>query len=193
MNSKLIVVVETVYKYIQIGFYFWIYLLRGFIIYGIVPTGCALILTIHDIRNPLEDSDIKNLYKNHYKKYAKYKLQSFVFIFIIIISYSALFYLNDYNNNISIIATIFFIYIGLMTIVIFTYCIHFLVWKNVDFKQSIILSFVTSIRKLMISISILGIFILLFAIGKFNFLLLLVVAPTIYGILSTLVMRTVIE
>lgn len=190
-KSKLIIVVETIYKYILVSFYFWINLLKGFVIYSLIPACCALVLTISDLQNLL-DNDIKTTYKAYYEKYRKYKFQSFLFIFIIILCYFSLFFLNEYNNSIATIITIVIIYVGLMTIILFTYCVHFLTFQKMDFKQSILISFVTSIKKLFISVSIFGFFLLLYLIAKGNFFLFIVVAPVGYGLMSIYVIKRAI-
>lgn len=175
-----------------LSFYFWINLLKGLVVYSFIPASCALIITISDMGS-LHESDIKMIYKRNYQKYNKYKLQSFLFIFIIILCYVTLFYLNDFNNNISTIFTIFIIYIGLMTIILFTYCIHFLAFKNLDFKQSILLSFVTAIKKIIISGSILGFYLLLYTIAKMNLFLFIVFVPIGYGLFSFYVIKGVVK
>lgn len=180
MNSKVYIILNKAYKYFKASFYFWLYLLRGLAVYGLIPSACSLFSIIEDIKQNEDRDEIKKLFSLYYRQYSIYKVQSLIFSFIIILIYAFLFFLNKVNNKISLILTIVLIYSLAMILLILTYTINYLVVEKYNFKKSLIYSFVSTVKNIFASISILISFIILFTIGKMNLIFLIFLTPFIY-------------
>jgi uncharacterized membrane protein YesL len=172
---------------------YWVYLLKGMIIYGLIPASCAVLLTIDHIQKDKMDEDIKTLFKKYYKQFDIYKVQSFIFALFIILCYTALFYLNRTEGNISIFLTVIFIYLLAMILTIFSYCINLLAFKGQTIKQAFLLSFYMVFKHVLISFSIIAIISILYASALKNFAFFIIFGPFLYGIGIKFAVRKVIE
>ncbi|MEK3887927.1 hypothetical protein [Bacillus sp. FSL K6-3431] len=123
MNSKLYSFFHQLYSYLKVSLYFWLYLVRGWVIYGLIPAGCALILTIREVKDNKERDEVAVLFKKYWLRYSRYKFPSFLFSFIIIVFWSVLFSLNMQDNSLAAALTIAAFYFFTMTFVLLAYAI----------------------------------------------------------------------
>lgn len=175
---------QMIYKLFQVSFYFWIYLLRGLVLYSVIPALSAMLLTINDILADDDEGDVKEKYKKYFHMYKRYKLQSFMFTSIIIFSNVVLFYLNKMEGNLSIILSIVAIYILFFTAVTLTYCVNYLVIKQLSFKQSFALAFISVVRNIMRTLLLIVVIFLLYLAAYWNLVFFVFFGPFIFGLVS---------
>jgi uncharacterized membrane protein YesL len=189
-NNKLYNFIDALYTYFKVSFYFWLYLLRGFIFYGLIPSTCALFLTIHFLNEKKEEGNIKERFKAYYKQNEKYNIPSLVFSFLFFFLYVSLIFLSKHlENPISLVLIIVVGYALILLSVLFVYCMYFLCFHGGTFKQSMMISFVTAIRNLRITLLILLINIVLVYMAKLNLAFFVVFGPFLFGLGMRFVLR----
>ncbi len=184
MNSKAFAFFNTVYKYFQVSFYFWLFLLKGAIIYSLIPAFSALLSTVKELHNEDEEEEqrIKDIFAKHFDTFNHYKFVSFIFSIIVITSFSSLYLLNRSTSGQALILTMLVIYVLVMTVLLFTYTIFYLGDRNIEMRQVIIISFVSMIRSFAKSIMVLIFIIVLLILAYYNFFLFMIVGPFLYAI-----------
>lgn len=187
MSSKIITFIQLFYKFVQISFCFWLYLLKGLVVYSLIPTLAALLSTVHELQTGKDVEDIKGLYKKHFIAYRQYRIQSFVFVSVIIVSYTSLFFLNRLESNLTLMPIILVLYILALTLIVITYLAYILVFKKMPFKQSLALAFVSSIRKPIHSVMIGIVLVLLFISAAINLVIFVVLGPFLYGLTTKII------
>lgn len=188
MDSKLISIINSLYIYFLISVYFWVYLLRGFLVYGIIPAFCSLILTIDAISKG-QGNEVGTLYKKNSKLFSVYKIQSFVISMFFILIYSLLFFMNMSEGVIASIATVSLMYFLILGLIYFTYYIQVLSFENLPVKQALARAYILSIKYFLRSFYIVILVYVLFILAKFNLILFLVLAPFVFGKTSTLLAK----
>jgi uncharacterized membrane protein YesL len=147
---------QYIYQFFKVSFWFWMYLLKGMVIYSLIPAFCALFKTIGAVMEGKEEVNVKVYFKGIYKHHRGLKLQSFLFSLLFIMLYVCLYLLNKWQSDISLILTIVVLYLAVLTSVVFLYAIHFIMGGAVQsFNRILVLSFVQSIRHLWISLFLL--------------------------------------
>ncbi|MBP1914262.1 putative membrane protein YesL [Lederbergia galactosidilyticus] len=113
MEKRALGVFQKLYQYFQVSFYFWVFILKGFVIYSLVPACTALLRTMEELRqkNNEEKENVGQVFSRHFRNYKSKRLLSFLFAIIMIVSYSSLVLLNKMENNLALILTILFIYL----------------------------------------------------------------------------------
>lgn len=184
MDSKAFAFFNTIYRYFQVSFYFWVNLLKAAIIYSLIPAFSALLLTVKELHNEDEEGEqhVKSIFSKHFNTFKQYKLVSFIYSIIVITSFSALYLLNRSASSYALLITILIIYILVMTILLFTYTIFYLGNRDLEMKQVIVISFVSMIKKFGKSSMVLIFIIVLLILAYYNFFLFMIVGPFLYAI-----------
>lgn len=152
-SNTVTAIFQYIYQFFKVSFWFWIYMLRGIVIYSLIPAFCALFKTIGAIVEEKDEVNVKVYFKGIYKQYRELKFQSFLFCLLFIILYVCLYLLNKWQSDISLILTIVALYLTVLASVVFLYAVHFIInGANLSFSGILILSFVQSIRHLWISL-----------------------------------------
>ncbi|KRG16411.1 hypothetical protein ACA30_01550 [Virgibacillus soli] len=195
MEKRALGIFQKLYQYFQVSFYFWVFILKGFVIYSLVPACTALLRTMEELRqkNNEEKENVGQVFSRHFRNYKSKRLLSFLFAIIMIVSYSSLVLLNKMENNLSLILTILFIYLIAINIVIFTYTIFYLGYRNWSSKEVVILAFISMVKHFMTSIYVLIVILILLVAAYINFLFFLITAPFLYGMAVNIVMHKLIE
>ena len=183
LDFKIYTILNRAYKYFIASFYFWVYLFRGIVVYGLIPSSCSLFSVMEDIKEDRDCDGIKKLFFAYYREYKIYRIHSLIFAFITFSIYASLFFLNKVNNKIALIFTIVLIYLLAMILLILTYTINYLVFKKCDFKTAFISSFIFTVKNIFPSLSIVISFIMLFIIGRMNLVFLIFFLPFLYVLL----------
>ncbi len=173
MNSKIVIFFQYLYKYFLVSFYFWIYLLKGLVVYSLVPAISSLFSVLRDINMGVDDETgktVKQLYKQTFDKYKESKLTSFIYTFILIILYTGLFFFNKQQSQFSLMLTILFIYFLAMALLMLTYSSVFLSFKNMKIKDANMFAFVTIIKNIVGTVAILVVVGVVYFIADYNFL-----------------------
>ena len=189
MNNKLYYFTQTLYSYFKVSLYFWLYLLKGLIIYGLIPSTCALFLTMNAIIEEKDDQGVKSLFKTYYEKYKKYKGQSFLFSLVLSFLFAALFYLSKQQKSAAFIFIIVCCYFLALAAILFIYCTYLLSFRNLTFKQSIIFSFVTAFRNLFITLGTLIVILALLFAAYENFAFFMIFGPFLFGLAILFIFR----
>ncbi|KRG14110.1 hypothetical protein ACA29_07460 [Lederbergia galactosidilytica] len=162
--------------------------MKGFVIYSLVPACTALLRTMEELRqkNNEEKENVGQVFSRHFRNYKSKRLLSFLFAIIMIVSYSSLslVLLNKMENNLALILTILFIYLIAINMVIFTYTIFYLGYRNWSSKEVVILAFISMVKHFMTSIYVLIVILILLVAAYINFLFFLITAPFLYGMVS---------
>lgn len=185
MNSKIVIFFQYLYKYFLVSFYFWIYLLKGLVVYSLVPAISSLFSVLRDINMGVDDKTgktVKQLYKQTFDKYKESKLTSFIYTFILIILYTGLFFFNKQQSQFSLMLTILFIYFLAMALLMLTYSSVFLSFKNMKIKDANMFAFVTIIKNIVGTVAILVVVGVVYFIADYNFLAFIIFGPFIYGL-----------
>lgn len=195
MNSKLFGFFNSLYKYFQASLYFWLYLLKGIIIYSLIPAFAALLLTIKELHEEVDEEEqhVKDIFSKHFNKLNHFKFASFIYSVIVITSFSSLYLLNRSESSNALIITMLVIYILVMTILLFTYTIFYLGNHQVEMRQIITISFVSMIRNFGKSLMVLIFIIALLLLAYYNFLLFIITAPFLYGISTNVTLHKLCE
>ncbi|OAS87595.1 MULTISPECIES: DUF624 domain-containing protein [Metabacillus] len=185
MNSKIVLFFQYMYKYFQVSLCFWLSLLKGLVVYSIVPSFCTLFLVLRDINKGEDEEKNKNvklLFNHYYESFKMYKVTSFIYTFSMIIVYTCLFFVNKQTNAFSLVLSILLIYFLAMVLLMLTYSTAFLAFKNMNVKDGNIHAFLAIIKNPINSVSILVIIILLFIAAGYNLVFFVVFGPFLYGL-----------
>ncbi|KGA97804.1 hypothetical protein AJ85_15560 [Alkalihalobacillus alcalophilus ATCC 27647 = CGMCC 1.3604] len=176
--------ITRVYQGVKASLLFWVYMLRGLIIYGFLPSLFALLAVMNDIRRGFEEEEhsVSSLYSEYYNKYSEYKAGSFLFSFLFVLYYTGLFFINQRpDDGVSLLLTIFVVYILALTIIVLSYGAHFVVIKQMTLKAGCIHGFLAALRNLLLSIGLLAVVFGLGYIATINFFLFIISFPALYG------------
>lgn len=174
--------INKLYKYFLASFFFWAHLLKGAVVYSLIPAGYALFSVIEDVRKGKDEDSVGHLYKTYFMHKKKLKWESFVFAIFLISIYSLLFLVNQISGSASVLLSFILIYVLIMTIIILTFTLNFLRYRTISLKQSVIFSFVYCIKNLWITILILLVLGIVVNTANKNLIFLLFIAPAVYGL-----------
>jgi uncharacterized membrane protein YesL len=184
MNNKLFNFIQTLYLYFQVSFYFWIHVIKGLLIYSLIPATAALFLSIKAIREQKDDEGVKSLYKTYYRKYEEYKLPSFFYSLLFSILLASLFFISKWESKpaFMLILVIIIIYLLILSIVLFSYSVYFITTRPFTFKQAMVYSFVSAIKNIIQTIGVLIIVAGLIYTAYLNFAFFVIFSPFLYGL-----------
>lgn len=132
LKNKLLLLINRIAQYTVSGFYFWIFIIRGGVIYGFVPAAIGLIKSI-DVIHLDKDQSIKSVFIDSYRQYNQHKWLSFsLFLFtgiIIMCFYSPLFTTNLKLGFIQLPLII-------LTVFLWTYSVYSVYFLALDKNQS---------------------------------------------------------
>jgi len=181
MNSKIYQFITTLYDFLKVSFYWWIYLFRGAVVYGLLPAGCALVQTVEELLHKKESGEVSELFKKYYNQFTHYKGQSFLFSIILVSSWFLLFLLNRINGTAAIIGTIVVIYVMALTLIVYSYLINFLSPKDISFKQAFARSYIAVFKMPKATFTILLVLLGMVAAAYINFAFFFFFGPFFYG------------
>lgn len=193
MNSKIYYVFLVFYQYLKVSVYWWFHLLKRIFIYGLVPAGCALFLTIEELLKRKDQVEVKEVFKKNFQEFSQYKIQSFGFSIILISLWTALYFLNQKAGGISILLTVLILYLLALSLIAYTYCVNYLAFKKSPFKQALMMSMYSMLKNVMQSITVIVIICVLMTVAYMNFAFFFFFGPFLYGISVRLVLRGVIQ
>ncbi|KAB8125603.1 hypothetical protein F9U64_22340 [Gracilibacillus oryzae] len=173
---------QFIYRLIQMSFYFWVYLIKGLVLYSLLPAVAALWATSRMVIWQQEDMEMKDFFKSHYDKYKQHRWTSFSVVILNIIVLVALFFINQSNHVISLAFVIVCIYLLVLINLNFIYMIYFLITQNHTMKNSFALAFVTAIRRPFRSFIILVLLVSVFMLMVWNLVAFLAFGPCILGV-----------
>ncbi|MFA9458188.1 DUF624 domain-containing protein [Halalkalibacter sp. AB-rgal2] len=179
--------ITRVYYYIQASLLFWLFVLRGFVVYGLIPATAGLFAVIADVkrgRMDEEDVSIAQMYTSYYRMYSTYKWGSFLFALVFALLYMTTFLLNESTTEYSLIGLIVMLYLLALFLLLFTYTSYLITEGKVLFlHQTVGISFVLAIKNLLRSVFLLVGMFFLYYMGTLNLLVFAVSAPALYGIM----------
>ncbi|WP_226670381.1 hypothetical protein [Metabacillus litoralis] len=184
MNSKIIMFFQYLYKFFQVSIYFWISLLKGFVVYSIVPSFCALFLTLHHLNRGEDDEkniSVRKLFKQQFELHKTHKIVSFTYTFILMLLYAFLYFVNKQGNDLTIVMSVVLIYLLVLTLLMLTFSTVFLSFKKQPIKLANIHAFLAIIKNPVSSIAILALFILMYLAADYNFAFFVFFGPFLYG------------
>lgn len=76
LNNKIILLINKIAQYTVSGFYFWVYVVRGGIVYGLLPAGVGLIRSLEAIQED-NDSSLRLVFHEAYQDYKQMRWLSF--------------------------------------------------------------------------------------------------------------------
>ncbi|WP_186577113.1 DUF624 domain-containing protein [Aquibacillus kalidii] len=194
MNKKIYTFFQVVYKFIVVSFYFWISLIKGLIIYSIIPSIAALYLTIDSIlKGKKEDADLKVTFNEYNDTYNQYKLSSFIFSLVMIMSIASLLLLLKVENRLAVIGIIVAVYILFMTFVTLSYTVNYLVYRNLSIKHSFAFAFVSVLKFPVQTLLVTSLFIILLAAAYLNIVFFVAFGPIIYSFGIRIAIKKLIE
>ncbi|RIW34261.1 DUF624 domain-containing protein [Bacillus salacetis] len=182
-SNGITVFFQYIYKFFKVSFYFWIYLLRGAVIYSLIPAFSALFKTVEAIMEGKDEEKVKAVFKDAYHRFNRFKWQSFLFSFLFIVLYVSLYLLNKSSGSLTLILTILALYFTVLLSVLFVYTVHLLGQSpSLPFGKVIIFSFVESIRHFAASLFLLISLGALFYSALANLAFFFVFAPFLLGL-----------
>lgn len=186
LKNKIILFINRFSQYAISGFYFWIFLIRGGIIYGFVPAAIGLIKCIHEIQHNDEQS-LKTIYAESYKQNKHHKGLSFTLFILLGLSIMSL-CIPLFSKD--PIIGFFQLPLIIFTCILWTISIYYVYFlseankKKGDMKWIAALSFVTCIKHPLKSLIILITMLVLCFLIKINLVIFIFFVPPIF-ILST--------
>lgn len=183
LTNKVTELISKVYHYILVSFYFWLGLFRGIFIYALIPALVALYLTFHHMKqNPdYNEADLKKVYGRAYAKFRHHKLSSFLVSFVFIILASLIFLLIKGNANWILIGIP--VYFALLLFTTLCYATYYLAFKSTTIKNSFALGFVSVIKNLSLTLTIIIFFVLMGWLAFYNLVLFVVLFPVLFGVI----------
>lgn len=181
MGDSIIRLFQFIYKWILISFYYWIYLLKGGIIYSFIPATASLWMASQQMITNKE-MEIKDLFKENYANYSKSPLISFIAVFLNILVSIALFFINRSDHMFSLAMVIICVYLLVLINLNIVYTIYYLIFEKQTIRYSLALAFVTAIKHPIRSLGILLIFLCLSLLAWWNLIAFLAFGPSLFGI-----------
>lgn len=181
LGNKVYQLVTKAYHYLLVSFYFWLGLLRGIVIYSLIPALAALYLTLQFIKqNPeYDEAMIKKTYQGYYQQFQHHKLSSFlVSLGLILLSTLIFFFLIEGIDWVLIGIVGYFLLLLLSTL---SYASYYIAFKSISIKDSFALGFINVIKNLGLTLSIVITNGLMIALAYYNLVLFVVLFPVLYG------------
>ncbi|WP_026674524.1 hypothetical protein [Alkalihalobacterium bogoriense] len=176
--------ITKVYNLIKASLLFWLYLCKGFVVYGFVPAICGIVTVIDTIGKDSKENEVsvRELYRESYAQYQHLTLFSFFASIFLILSYVSLYFINaTKTNTVTLLVTIILLYLLAIFIVTLSYSIYFIVFFKKQPKQAFIYGFLTAVKNIFVSVILLAILYGFFYIATINLLLFIVSFPAVYG------------
>lgn len=186
MRNNIINVVTKVYKYLMAGMYFWGYILRGLIVYGLLPAMCCLLKATDELFLDAEDRPVGHIFRDSYKKVKSLKLQSFLVFMYHSLLIVAAFFVSQQEGDVWTVVLVLLIYLLVMGFINITYTTYFISFKEMTFKDAFIQAFLASIKHPIASIAVLAILFISGWIGYMNLVAMIFVAPALYALVVKL-------
>lgn len=174
-------VFQFCYKLFLISFYYWLYLLKGIIIYSFIPATASLLKTSEQYLIKENQEDISVLFRENYQGYQSYHFASFVSVMFVILSYTVLFFANRSDHSFSLALVIVIIYFMLLFVINYTFVLYYLTNGIKEWRNLFALAFVSSIKYPLRSLYILFIMAILYFLFTWNLVAFIALAPCIYG------------
>lgn len=178
MDLGIVSLINKFYRYVKISLIFWLYSLKGVIVYGLVPSMFSMFSVIKEVSITNED-DILVMYKKYYSEYSRLKLHSFCTVFSLIILYCGLYFLNLHENTYLNILRIVLIYTISLIILILSYSVYISVFEGYSIKESLVRAFIISVKYFGVSIIYLIFLYVYLQLAQRNLVLMLCVHPFI--------------
>lgn len=183
MRNNIINVVTKVYKFLMAGMYFWWYVVKGFIVYGMLPAMCCLLKATDELYLDLEDRPVGVIYKEAYESVKGLKMQSFFIFFFYSVMIAGLYLISTYEGPVMTVILVLMVYVFVMGIVNTTYTTYFITFKAMTFKEAFIHAFVASIKHPIASLSVLAVLFIAGWIGYMNLVAMIFVVPALYALI----------
>lgn len=182
LGNKVTELITKVYHHFLVCFYFWFGLFRGALIYALVPALVALYLTLDYMKQNSDygEIDLKKTYRSAYKKFQHHKLSSFLVSFAFIILASLVFFLIKGGANWVWVGIVGYFILLLFTTV--CYATYYIAFKATAIKDSFVLGFVSVIKNLSLTLSIISLFALMVWLAFYNLVLFFVLSPVLFGV-----------
>jgi uncharacterized membrane protein YesL len=193
MNSKIYQFFNTLYDFLKVSIYWWIYLFRGAVVYGFLPAGCALVHTVDELLNKKENGEVKELFKKYYNQFAHYKGPSFLFSITLVLSWFLLFILNNVNGTAASLGVIVVIYVMALTLMVYSYLLNFLILKGITFKQALGRAYIAVFKMPKATFTILLVLLVMAAAANINFAFFFFFGPFLYGIALRFILQNTIQ
>ncbi|UOQ48454.1 hypothetical protein MUN88_20875 [Gracilibacillus caseinilyticus] len=180
---------QFIYTLFQISFYYWIYLLRGVIVYSFIPATAALWETTKIVLFQPSDEETKEIFRECYNKYRSYRGVSFAVTILLVLLQVALFYLNRSDLALRLAFMIVLIYLAALLIVNVVFVLYYFIFYHYHTKDAFALAFVTSFKKPLLSIAILLCIVVLYLLLYWNLIAFLAFGPCLFSISMSLLFR----
>ncbi|WP_440897707.1 hypothetical protein ACS127_07010 [Amphibacillus sp. Q70] len=181
MGSKVYQLVTKAYYYLLVSFYFWLGLLRGIVIYSLIPALAALYLTLQFMKqNPdYDEAMIKKTYQSYYKQFQQHRLSSFLVSLGLILLITLIFFFWFEETAWVLIGIAgYFLLLLLSTL---SYASYYIAFKSTSIKHSFALGFISVIKNLGLTLAIVIVNGLMLALAYYNLVLFIVLFPVLYG------------
>ncbi|UOQ85036.1 hypothetical protein [Gracilibacillus salinarum] len=180
---------QFIYSLFRISFYYWIYLLRGIIVYSFIPATAALWETTKIVLFQPSDEEIKEIFRECYNKYRSYRGVSFAITILLVLLQVTLFYLtrSDLAMRLAFMIVLFYMIALLILIVVFV--LYYFIFYHYRTKDAFALAFVTSFKKPLLSIAILFCTVILYLLLYWNLIAFLAFGPCLFSISMSLLFR----
>lgn len=183
MNTALFRGVSFLSKCFTASGYFWLYTLKGLIVYGVLPAACMLTAVLADLKQE-GDVDVALASKGYYRKYQGVQSSSLVLSLIFVCLFSGLYWFSYHEGGNSLFFLIIVLYLLGLTLVITVYLTHFIVFGEMQLKQALAFSFVYCIKKWQYSLLLLASISSLYLISRDNLIVCIFILPFLLALSS---------
>lgn len=169
------------YHYLLVSFNFWLGLLKGLIIYSLIPALVALYLTLQFMRqNPdYDETTIKKTYRTHFQQFQQHKLSSFlVSLGMILLTTLIFFGIREDLGWLVIGLASYFLLLLLTTL---SYTSYYIAFGDFTIKQAFAIGFISVIKNPSLTLSLVGIYGVMIGLAYYNAVLFVVLFPVLYG------------
>lgn len=182
MSSRIVNYINIIYRLLIAGLFFWLYLLKGFIFYGLIESFATLFKVIKLIIEDRDGEPVARLYKQNSVLFRGFGIHSLFISAYFSIILSILFLLNYIKIESSDLAVLVLLYMLFIGIVIFTYFIYNFAIYEYDIKKSFFGSLLQVVKNIFTTIAIISIVIFSFWICRVNIIAMIFVVPMVYSL-----------
>ncbi|GEN55882.1 hypothetical protein GCM10012290_04840 [Halolactibacillus alkaliphilus] len=181
IGTKIVSWTVQIYHFIVLAGYFWLGILKGLILYGVVPACVSVIKTYEDIKvtDEVDEKFIKKRFFDYYRDYDHYKVLSFVMSLGVLLLMSL--FMLSLARGVSLILVVVCIYFLLLLVGAMSYTFYHLTLKKESGRLAFSKGFVVMIKELKTTVPLLIAVVVLIGVLYYNLVLFLVVFPAGYA------------
>lgn len=194
VNIRIAGMLEFAFSMAKMSLFFWLYLIKKFLFWGLPASFCTLIETVEEVLKGNGKPVRKLFYKNsqNYNQTRMFSLFLYAFFF-----YAGSFILLPFPDtlpaNISLVIKFAFVYLVLLAVILLTFVSFNMVKLHLPVRKAVLYGFFLLMKKFTRSILLLAAFLVITYLSQMNLIFLFFFAPSLYALAAVLILRKLYE